>query len=425
MKFTKFIVLIGIILFPISSYAINYDTSPAYPIYDSGWVLIWNPSTIVDWDNSIFYAHPYWDWNYDLFSFFCINRKNSNWWVYYEWKDSSTPYYGYETEPYHNWISYYASGGNVDQYIFDKDWNSIYSTVWYISWDKDSLYWTHKDDMVMCSVEHFIYVAPGSSKSWLWIRWSDRYVYYGNTTQHDSMYYTGTNSSNRDDYYWVRLNDTWYISPKYQWFSWRISFSNPDWSNDQDEKIWKAVKEYLSYTGSTWLYISSPLPFMYWTTNYIDGSSTWWTNSWWIDYYSDCTSFIDVWCYIKWSYNSIKWFFTGLVPSIAWQWSMESCAWSGVITQNGVLAPLSNLIAILNPFPPPGGTTVCTLLWTQIIHYHLLVPEHNFFEVYAHGKVPSELETNMYVMPWQTIIDVLVIVIFVYLSFSSLHKKND
>lgn len=426
MKLSKYIILSIFIFFPLLGNAINYDgANPLRNLYSSGWITVWSAENYYDGRDSVFA---------------------------YMWIDTNSPHieqtmvceHTETIETSGNYVLYYQIPGMMQLYL--SGWEDIIMTLYNSDWEVYSSWviveslgsgftpaGNHPTDTVVCFLNEIV-IVPTWLDAGTYLRSQQTFIYAWEDLFFAESSYTGS-TWYKDEQYWLHMSTVAWISPQY-FGSWRIWFNLGyywfDWSNPyysvkdtSDQRYW-LVSNYLGWFNTPNQWVEESLVSYYGITRFNDLTQT---GSWWtwttIDYYADCTSFLDVWCYIKGSYNAIKWFFSSLIPSIAWQGSMESCSWSWVVTQSWILAPLSNLIAILNPFPPPDGTTICTLIWTQTIHYHLLVPEKNFFEVYWHWLVPPQLETSMYVIPWQTIIDVLVIVIFVYLTFNSLHRKND
>lgn len=109
-------------------------------------------------------------------------------------------------------------------------------------------------------------------------------------------------------------------------------------------------------------------------TPYDPWTWTWWTWTWEeVDYFVDCSSFLDVWCYVKWVYDSFYDKIQSLFPNInfAGSWSacpieewMQTPIWySG---SNTYIQAIADLMAIIAPIPPPEFTEVCLLWWGDV-----------------------------------------------------------
>lgn len=420
-----FLIFFGMFfLFENSTNAINYNWSiSTASLYNSGSSVVGIPRFTSNGEDAIF-AWIWWNPldPVDAYSLWCVGSESASDWSIY----TSGTYGGYVWISWSGWILYFLIDDAFGNHSYPLQELAKFS---------ETPSGNHPTDWVNCWVIQYRIIGDSNSPDYgIWIVSQTRYQYSGNKVTKNFDSFTWSIQATRDPVLWRRISNINSISPVYQNGWWRIQFTDPNyffdpsnpWYSYEESGVRRArlIKEFLSGTWYTTDNIINPLPYYYGTTNYIDGNIV--TDSTgWIDYYADCTSFLDVGCYIKGSYNAIKGFFTGLVPSIAWSGSMESCAWSWVITQSGILAPLTDLIALLNPFPPPEGTMVCTLLGTSEIKYHVLVPEHNFWEVYGWNQVPEQLKTDMFVAGNQTVIDVLAMFVFTVLVFTTLHKKND
>lgn len=153
------------------------------------------------------------------------------------------------------------------------------------------------------------------------------------------------------------------------------------------------------------------------STSYIDISAgTWSTGSWWIDF-SACGT-VQIWCYVSIISNYI---YNKFFPTINFTGDFNSCS-SGSTMNDSVIQKIANIISMVNPYPPPDGTIICSIFWDYTIWYQRLIPEKNFFEVYAPGMYPA-LENDGRIIYWQTIPD--IIVIFSMFSLILYHRKND
>lgn len=185
------------------------------------------------------------------------------------------------------------------------------------------------------------------------------------------------------------------------------------------------VQDFMISTGST-AYVS-------WNTLPIWFNSTWSLSSFEntgegtgsTDYYEDCTSFVDVWCYVKWFWNflywSITWFFDSFLPDISFSGSFDSC---GTYDSNtgSIMQKFANVIAIVNPIPIEDWWSVCTIWGSKTIEYSMLVPEETFFEKYIPWQMP-ELEISMYIYWEQTLWDLITIFVFITIIFYN--RKHD
>lgn len=425
-KFINIFLIFSGIFLVLDAQAINYDgANPLRNIYASWWIAVWSAENYYDGRDSVFA---------------------------YMWIDTNSPHIEHSMVCEHtetietsgNYVLYYQIPGMMQLYL--SGWENIIMTLYNSDWEVYSSWviveslgsgftpaGNHPTDTVVCFLNEIV-IVPTWLDAGTYLRTQQTFIYAWEDLFFAESSYTGS-TWYKDEQYWLHMSTVAWISPQY-FGSWRIWFNLGyywfDWSNPyysvkdtSDQRYW-LVSNYLGWFNTPNQWVEESLVSYYGITKFNDlTSGSWWTGTT-VDYYADCTNIVtDIWCYVKGSYNAIVWFFRSFVPSIAWSGSMEWCVGSGVVTQSGILAPLSDLISLLNPFPPPEWTIVCTLLWPSTIRYHVLVPEHNFWEVYWGNQVPEQLKTNMFVWFDQTILDVLIIFVFTVLTFTSLHKKND
>jgi hypothetical protein len=179
---------------------------------------------------------------------------------------------------------------------------------------------------------------------------------------------------------------------------------------------------FLWSTGTT-----NSIPYFLWIINEIDTlTGTTSTSSW---YYDTCWS-LDIGCYLKWLWNyiidsitnGIKGIFDYFMPWISFNWTFDSCGSFNSWTTTSTSQKFANIVAILNPFPPRNGSTICTIFWPKVLNYNVMWPTQNFFQKYIPGQIP-ELEISVYVFPelWLTLIDIITIFAFIMLIFYKPH----
>lgn len=167
----------------------------------------------------------------------------------------------------------------------------------------------------------------------------------------------------------------------------------------------------------------------YWLYDFLWSSwtsiSLTWTDIWtWeIDFYKDCTSFLDIWCYVVWTVNKFAYWIWSLFIDLSFQGATDTCfSWS--TSSWTYMQKLANLIAVVNPIPPWSWSVICTMFvwtdlwkmesvwWTWQVIYHRYIPEENIFAMAVPWLVPI-LEQSTIVFAWQTIIDIMIIVMLV------------
>ena len=219
---------------------------------------------------------------------------------------------------------------------------------------------------------------------------------------------------NPDDMYGWRENWTWVTRVNYYRFPYSLEYTH-----DMNSMFLylNSTTAPLSFANSMPIWLSSS-----WSSEIIV-EWTWGTWGTW-SIFTDCSSFLDIWCYIWHIWDSITWFFSNLFPEISFSWSYNSC-WSWWTSSWSYIQRLWNFIALLNPIPPESWTNICTLFSTwQIITYQRATASWNFFTVYASGAwLPSVLYSNWDILFWQTFFDLIVIVTMILLVFYK--RKND
>lgn len=155
--------------------------------------------------------------------------------------------------------------------------------------------------------------------------------------------------------------------------TWRLY----DW-NITGTMVW----EFFSSTGATdnvWIpTIPSILSLSsiendWWTWNILDPEEP-------VDYFVDCSSYLDVWCYISWFWDwitdKISSFFDWLFPTINFSGWTNTCyvewenEWfTGTGYAIGYLQKVANIFALVIPLPPEEWEQICTFDWLQTMEY--------------------------------------------------------
>lgn len=286
----------------------------------------------------------------------------------------------------------------------------------------------HPEHNVFCAVPSFI-IKKNS------LFWDGRYL-YGVSTFH---YYKDIVSANYYDYHtWIGTYGTQYSSdtnlatvyyPDGTLWFWRPVFNDYTLSSTWNNMRQSILEDYLqNLSSSKWLTITLPDYFNTTTLTgtLTDSGSLWNGTGSTVDYFAECTSFLDVWCYVKWLYNSViakigEWI-DSLFPNISFSGSFDSCGSGSTVSSSGTyMQRIANVIAIVNPLPPDDGDIICILWWSWQVDYHGLIPQENFFEHYISGVVP-QLERSTRIVWDQTIFDIVVIVMITLAIF---YKKHD
>jgi len=246
----------------------------------------------------------------------------------------------------------------------------------------------------------------------------------------------------------------------YEYFSWSTNlwittiydnlnvnpFYTTAWNNDQISltSIWTYTwmtstfifipiassflsSDYLQY----WIDWTDPInkfntlkwPQFYWSSWSVITIWWWsWSTQWSWSIFDVCTSFLDVWCYVKTIWDYV---ISSIFPEVSFSWEFNSCAsWS--TNSWSFMQKLWNVFAIINPIPPSNWTIVCTPFWTWVIQYQKLTAWWNFFTVYASGAwLPSILYSDWKVIFWQTILDLILIFVIIVLIFYKVNHQND
>lgn len=430
-------------------YSLVSDVSDVDAVWYN-WSTIINIPAVVNWTNTYYTIFPSWDWGYINYSESgsIKNVLDAVWIVYTWWLVSFS------------WLLEIRSYNDGSDFINNVNWflrkeaNSkslildIHSSTW---WTFGLVYshvinnvlldscpgitsdcvlilrlWFHFDNSLIVWWSYYDWAQTfsynsstwslliktfnlnqsflvNSSKTWKWIQWCFWtwclwfWAWWVNA------------------FWWDNYNQS--PNVKYQ-FAFRPMSITSNWGNTQ------VLSDYLRWW--TWTSLDYYLPTWLGSTGIISSNwdETWsWSWSWsWttVDYFVDCESFLDVWCYIDWFFtgifDKINDYIDSLLPDISFSWEFNSCweysTWSTV----WIMQKFANWIAILNPFPPSDGSIVCTLWWPRTVDYQLFIPTQNFFEVYIPGQVP-ELEISMELFAWQTLWDLIVIFTFVMIIF--------
>lgn len=178
-----------------------------------------------------------------------------------------------------------------------------------------------------------------------------------------------------------------------------------------------------SFSGA----IDATLPNWLGATSIITQWQSWTWGTWTgTDFFADCWSFLDVWCYVKWSYEWIKQsisdFFISFMPTFWFSWNFDSCGSFASWTTQTTFSKFTNIIALINPFPPANNTEICTIFWSRTIVYWVMWNSENFFTKYIPWQVP-QLEIDPHFIFGQTIVDIVTIFSMMYYIFYK--KSND
>lgn len=246
--------------------------------------------------------------------------------------------------------------------------------------------------------------------------------------------------------YWLHYSDFLPFQDNINWYSYAwnsiagsygVSYTPAQFlSDDSGNK-----QKFIDFITLTW---SNSLTNWYWGNssivifqNWDQTQWTWWTSgTWWsIDYFASCTNFLDVGCYIKWTYNSFIGWVDSLFPWISFHGAVDTCALGSTSTWGTFVARMANFVSLVNPFLPENWTTICTLFlwitaswntfqaWSQTIEYQKLWPSENFFKVYLHWQVDPRLEMDMRnILYWQSPIDLIIIIVII--STVIYHRKH-
>lgn len=203
---------------------------------------------------------------------------------------------------------------------------------------------------------------------------------------------------------------------------------------------YRVVTDFLKWTWTT-EYVQAPTLPSYLNYDWINidfgTGGTWWGGTWTGDidtgtYYDECEGFTDLWCYI-WGFTQFIFDIPGmifdkiidailsLVPDITFSWTFDSCSADFNSEDATSTDKLKNFLAFLNPFMPPWDwEIVCTVWGEEELHYSRLIPEQNFFELYL-PNAPAYLTVSPYILPWQTIFDIVLIAVMMGMIFYKRH----
>lgn len=347
----------------------------------------------------------------------------------------------------------------TDQLQFESVWYAdVYLTGWYVYLNIKKADWSyatwnitpnlstlnswgsHPTDFVFCSVIDTQQIFPWNA---LWLdTWSFFYSYqywlYNSWTLilNDKLYLTWTTE------FWLKMYWDWnlYWSTRgwarrdpYPWtytYSWYLqypSYNAIDFKNISIKRQ-KIISAFLTWTTETIWDVRIPLGYIYGSTWVMWIDVIWWGWGGWTDYFAKCTSFIDVWCYVKATWLTVQNWLLSFFPDINWTWQSYSCtstgsmspiwySWSSHFIQNVV-----NFLAIISPFPPSEWNNVCLVWgtlwdgmlwssgWIEVIHYQHMVHEES--------KMSN----------WYTFFDVFIIIIiwmWIIWTFRKSHTWNN
>lgn len=357
-------------------------------------------------------------------------------------------------------ISIFLSWYTLEIRPFDKYKNNISSRNADIQIPHSSSGLAPNDYMIFLEFSWFFFDDPNSTDYWSWIK-SISYQIYSNTD-------------------WKIISDI----IQYNWYH----LSDYQYDNASNYQIWNAMLmlcwenffQTINYgvisdcniSGPTWHVNTYSLSFSQWLESYWFDSAievmkeviTWswtdnnlltptsyydyfwaiWYYSWswgtWsttTDYFADCTSFLDVGCYVAWAYNGIvdkaatfrdsvfSWLLGLLDPfrvNISWNQPLDTCGvgigtWSTSGSWVGVIQRMTNVLHVLNPMAPSEWSSICTLWWPWTVQYAMLIPEENFWKKYLHWQIDPRLESTGEIAEGINFIDLITIIAFAYYIF--------
>lgn len=192
----------------------------------------------------------------------------------------------------------------------------------------------------------------------------------------------------------------------------------PDTLTMDDFIFWTDNSWYmLPYNLFDWFSLS-------WETIYNDSDfNNWGGGGTGTNYFEECTSFIDVWCYIQGLWNTFYNWISSFFVSIGFTGTFDSCSVDFSTDDATFRDKLNNFLAFLNPFMPPAGATICAVWWQEELQYSRLVPEQNFFELYL-PEAPEYLTISPFIVWEQTIFDIILISVMIWMILYKNHKND-
>lgn len=168
----------------------------------------------------------------------------------------------------------------------------------------------------------------------------------------------------QDPYPWAYNFIDFLAYPSYDATAWKEK-----WAERQ-----KYLSSFLTWTTEIYNDIRYPAWWFYGSTGYIDLQlpNTWGETP--IDYFEECISFLDVWCYLEWVWNAFK---DWILPDYSINWNGETfnCvmwwtggiySWSTAGNQSiSLVQRFANIVSIVNPLPPPEWSEVCLFSWEK------------------------------------------------------------
>lgn len=378
----------------------EFNTTVSYPTIATtlSWSIEWTLSHFVTHTSCYKYTATSWSWYTLSWNIMYFN----NWFIRYN-------YWAYD------WA--YPVFVNAE-YISDSITRiSLVTTNYLSAWDPTTKFslmdiptfpnstWDNPNDGVFCVSPSF-WIVPYSESDWFnWMYLhSVKYSYYHWSTW---IFWIADKFFTQNSVYWYKyINLDLFDSHNRSFFalghpsSWPtllIQWEYITFPNVESITYWKTVwtnadvSYFLSSLSDSWNLNIPSLPIFFnsissTTWSLVPSTNTGWTNTWSVsDYFTDCWSFLDVGCYVKWAFNGtidkIKWFFTWIwtwiLPdfNINWNWVTSDCAtfqWNSstwiTITSSSwsvwVLQRFANFISVVSPFPPTDWSVVCLLDWS-------------------------------------------------------------
>lgn len=244
--------------------------------------------------------------------------------------------------------------------------------------------------------------------NWKWYDWIfdelslysyDYFVWNNENAQarYWSIFYTWYS----EDGIWV--SDTNSLNPHYYFDSWRYMFSTsgyPDYPVSNSYYLNWQYWIFLFSNASSSGHVTTPAWYFYGSSWYTNVETSTGTTGTWTDYFSDCSSFLDVGCYISWFWDWVTWtisgWFVSLFPDVSWSaaytngcsswswWTWSNLSWSWI----WYIEKLQTFMLVVIPLSPPEWTEYCLLWWfTWTIEYQKYVPSDMKNQVEWYGSI--------------------------------------
>lgn len=370
--------------------ALSYNGSAVFSapvIYTTGWSILVSPD--FSYDNGAdrpMYRLPYNPSNYIVpqGSLGCVKIWTwTNDWVIYQDFIRKNEYTSTNDFTQYSGISIslrsdvWSGQVKVDSTIYEA-WVLVESgsLFWY---DRFSVTpWLAPTDLVICLSSRYNVAIPPISRvflqSWKWAVF---------ISENWKSYFWDNDYTSENGWAWKIMSRNtfgWYISthpsnvPKWP-IAWGTTMWYYPWSGDSDFPsrdflLLRAWSTWINTYASTYFWATDSV---YFWSGYVDpwfstGSTGTWGTS--IDYFADCTSFLDVWCYIQAFYHSIKdsiySFFASIFPSVSFSGSSSTCAsgatswfWSWIVSVP-YFQKVLNMFSLIIPFPPAEWEYYCS-----------------------------------------------------------------